>query len=426
MSVLQGCKSCAYEKQHQVVVDRSRTQKEWASVIGCGASSIGRHWEHSDKKDAITTASPSGKYKWEFSESDFDGNSAPYDREVTSNDVEDFLRSKGLNPDDWDYSFRFSEWEQRSKNGQTHTLHAFRVSGRRKQSAVTAANLDYITEYLRSWQLPVPEQEPVTVSDSSFVLIPTDFQIGKVDWNGGTPETIDQVMQSFANAGYFALEHKPKEIVLIDAGDIVENIYSTSSQLGTNDLGLPHQVAAAFELMLAGIKLLAPLSPSLKYVCVPSNHGAHRLAPKSPAGAVHEDWGIMLAKILRTAVKLSPALAHVEVIIPDDYHDSLSFDTAGTCIGVVHGHQTGSPDKIGDWWRGQSHGNMPTARARILVTGHWHSLRVQQSGDARYIIVGAASDRGSSWFTNNRGERSDSGIVGFTTRRNDWADLQIF
>lgn len=424
MSVLQGCKSCAYEKQHQVVVDRSRTQKEWASVIGCGASSIGRHWEHSDAKNAITTASPKGKYKWEFSESDFDGNSAPYDREVTSNDVEDFLRSKGLNPDDWDYSFRFSEWEQRTKNGQTHTLHAFRVSGRRKQSAITAANLDHLTDYLRSWELP--PAKPVTVSDSSFVLIPTDFQIGKVDWNGGTPETIDQVMQSFANAGHFAVEHKPKEIVLIDAGDIVENIYSTSSQLGTNDLGLPHQVAAAFELMLAGIKLLAPLSPSLKYVCVPSNHGAHRLAPKSPAGAVHEDWGIMLAKILRTAVKLSPALAHVEVIIPDDYHDSLAFDTAGTCIGVVHGHQTGSPDKIGDWWRGQSHGNMPTARARILVTGHWHSLRVQQSGDARYIIVGAASDRGSSWFTNNRGERSDSGIVGFTTRRNDWADLQIF
>ena len=423
MSELQGCKTCAYENSTGIVVDRSKTQKQWAALIGVGQSSIGRHWEHSDK-NAKTTESPTGSYKWEFSESDFDGNSPAYDRELSSNDVEDFLRTKGLDPDEWDYSFRFSEWEQRTKDGGTHTLHAFRVAGRRKAAPVSQANLNYITEYMRSWELP--KADPVTVSDSSFVLIPTDFQIGKVDWNGGTPETVDQVMSSFARAGQFAVDTKPKEIVLIDAGDIVENIYSTSSQLGTNDLGLPHQVAAAFELMLAGIKLLAPLSPSLKYVCVPSNHGAHRLAPKSPAGAVHEDWGIMLAKIIRTAVKLSPALAHVEVIIPDDYHDSLSFTTAETCIGVVHGHQTGSPDKIGDWWKGQSHGNMPTARARILVTGHWHSLRVQQSGDARYIIVGAASDRGSSWFTNNRGERSDSGIVGFTTRRNDWADLQIF
>lgn len=422
MSIMQGCKTCAWENLHNTQVDDSRSQEQWAKIVGVGSSSINRHLKHVNKRPA--TDSPDGAYKWVFSDTEFDGNSQAYDRELSTNDVEDFLLTKGLNPDEWDYTFRFSEWEQRTKNGEVHIMHAFKVSGRRKAVAVTAANLDYITEYMRSWELP--KADPANTQDHSFVLIPTDFQIGKVDWNGGTQETVDQVMGSFARAGWFAVQNKPKEIVLIDAGDIVENIYSTSSQLGTNDLGLPHQVAAAFELMLAGIKLLAPLAPSLKYVCVPSNHGSHRLAPKSPAGAVHEDWGIMLAKIMRTAVKLSPDLAHVEIIIPDDYHDSLSFTTAETCIGVVHGHQTGSPDKIGDWWKGQSHGNMPTARARILVTGHWHSLRVQQSGDARYIIVGAASDRGSSWFTNNRGERSDSGIVGFTTRRNDWADLQIF
>lgn len=422
MSIMQGCKICAWENLHNTQVDDSRSQEQWAQIVGVGSSSINRHLKHVNKRPA--TDSPDGAYKWVFSETEFDGNSQAYDRELSTNDVEDFLLTKGLNPDEWDYTFRFSEWEQRTKNGEVHILHAFKVSGRRKALAVTAANLDYITEYMRSWELP--KADPANTQDHSFVLIPTDFQIGKVDWNGGTQETVDQVMGSFARAGWFAVQNKPKEIVLIDAGDIVENIYSTSSQLGTNDLGLPHQVAAAFELMLAGIKLLAPLSPSLKYVCVPSNHGSHRLAPKSPAGAVHEDWGIMLAKIMRAAVKLSPDLAHVEIIIPDDYHDSLSFDTAETTIGVVHGHQTGSPDKIGDWWKGQSHGNMPTARARILITGHWHSLRVQQSGDARYIIVGAASDRGSSWFTNSRGERSDSGIVGFTTRRNDWADLQIF
>src|SRR5512137_2704145 len=116
MSELQGCKTCAYENETGIAVDRSKTQKVWASIIGIGQSSIGRHWEHSDK-NAKTTESPTGTYKWEFSESDFDGNSAPYDRELSSNDVEDFLRTKGLNPGDWDYSFRFSEWEQRSKDG---------------------------------------------------------------------------------------------------------------------------------------------------------------------------------------------------------------------------------------------------------------------------------------------------------------------
>lgn len=422
MSVMQGCKTCIWENLNNTQIDNSKSYAQWAEIIGVGASSIGRHFKHAVRRPA--SDAPDGSYKWVFSETEFDGNSPAYATELDINDVEEFLLSKGLDPAEWDYTFRFSEWEQRTKDGQTHTLHAFKVSGRRKQSQQVIQSLETYTELIRSWKLT--PRKPVETTERSLVLIPTDFQIGKVDWNGGTPETVEQVMQSFANAAHFAQENKPNEIVLIDAGDIVENIYSTSSQLGTNDLGLPHQVAAAFELMLAGIKLMSEHAPNVKYVCVPSNHGAHRLAPKSPAGAVHEDWGIMLAKILRTAVKLSPSLSHVQVIIPDDYHDSLSFETNETVIGVVHGHQTGSPDKIGDWWRGQSHGNMPTARARILVTGHWHSLRVQQSGDARYIIVGAASDRGSSWFTNNRGERSDSGIVGFTTRANDWADLQLF
>lgn len=419
-----NCKVCAYEHATDTKIDNSKHIKHWIALTGLSRSSLYRHLQNHSEQPVTVSDNAKGAYSFHLSEHDFEGESAATEKVQDANDVEKFLLSKGLNPDEWEYSFRFSEWEQRTRDGEVHTLHAFKVSGKRKVGALAQIDLEEYTEYVRSWTIPAPVAKHV--NDRSLVLVPTDFQIGKVDWNGGTPETVDQVMQSFANAGYFAVENKPSEIVLIDAGDIVENIYSTSSQLGTNDLGLPHQVAAAFELMLAGIKLLAPLSPSLKYVCVPSNHGAHRLAPKSPAGAVHEDWGIMLAKILRTAVTLSPSLSHVEVIIPDDYHDSLSFTTSGTCIGVVHGHQTGSPDKIGDWWKGQSHGNMPTARARILVTGHWHSLRVQQSGDARYIIVGAASDRGSSWFTNNRGERSDSGIVGFTTEGNDWADLQLF
>ena len=37
-------------------------------------------------------------------------------------------------------------------------------------------------------------------------------------------------------------------------------------------------------VMLTGIQMLAPLAPSPKYAWVSSNHGAHRIGPKSPAG----------------------------------------------------------------------------------------------------------------------------------------------
>lgn len=264
-------------------------------------------------------------------------------------------------------------------------------------------------------------------SPHTEIIVPSDLQIGKVDWHGGTQDTIDQALESFWQFREFVRMTEPQEIVMMDAGDIIENIYNTSSQLGTNDTDLPHQVEIASHIMLEGIKMLAPMSPSLKYKAVPSNHGAHRLGAKSPAGDVHADYGIVIAKMLGRAMTLNPeSFGHVAVQVPEAYFDSLYFETSGSQIGMVHGHQAAGADKLGDWWKGQSHGNMPLSKARILVAGHWHSLRLYQSGDARWVMIGPASDRGSSWFTNARGESSQSGMLAFSVVNNQWSNVTIY
>lgn len=422
------CKVCNWEKENRQEVDHSLGIRGVCDLVGCGRSSYYRHLEHSVKLginpalDANAVADNiTGTYRWELGSEDFVGNSPATPEAPTDNDVEKFLRERGLNPDEWDYTFRFSEWEQGSKTG-TKVLNAFRVSGRRK---IAREAPKWAETYIDTIKGFTPATiDPVT-SDESLIIVPTDFQIGKVDLYGGSGDTVEQVLNSFSKAAEYAKLHKPKEICIVEAGDIVENIFNVSSQLGTNDLGLPHQVAVAFELMLAGLQMLAPLAPKIKYIAVPSNHGAHRIGPKSPAGNSHEDWGIVLATILRSAAKVSPALEHLEVIMPELHIESLSFETCGTTIGVTHGHQASSPDRIGDWWAKQTHGNMPVARARILITGHWHSFRVQQSGDARWIFVGPTSDRGSSWFMNKTGEQSQSGMLAFRTTNNTWSDIQI-
>ena len=417
------CRVCNWEDNNHITVTRDQPERYWVALTGIAKSTINRHLNLHAGNGEKQKPEPTTGYKWEQSETEFDGQSTPYEHDLDVNDVEQFLQTKGLNPNEWDYTFRFSEWEQRTKDGETHVLHAFKVSGKRKQNYISPEITEPILDVIRSWKFEAPAAEDRT---GSFIICPADLQIGKVDWNGGSPETVKQVMQSFRNAAQYCIENKPAEIVVIDAGDIVENIWSTSSQLGTNDLGLPHQISVAFELMLAGIKMLAPLAPSIRYVAVPSNHGQHRLSYKSPAGAVHEDWGLMLARILDTAAEHIETLQHLEVVTTGDYYYSLSFETSESYIGVLHGHQTGSPDNIGKWWAGQSHGEMPTARARILITGHWHSFRVQQSGNERWVMVCPSSDRGSSWFTNNKGERSTTGMLGFSTANNEWWDLQIF
>lgn len=263
-------------------------------------------------------------------------------------------------------------------------------------------------------------------SAATLVVCIADLQIGKVDWNGGTQDTVEQVLNSVARAVEIAASARYDEILLIDAGDIIENIYNTSSQLGTNDRDLPHQVEIASHVVLESIKMLAPLTNKLRYLAVPSNHGAQRLGKGSPAGDVHADYGIVIANMLSAALRLNPtAFGHVEVVTPAKGHESLYVESSGSQIGVVHGHQANNPGAITTWWKGQTHGGMPVGQARILIAGHYHSLRVEQSGDAKWLFVCPSSDRGSSWYTNKTGEASESGVLIFETFDNKWQNLEI-
>jgi hypothetical protein len=414
------CRTCHYEQTTGEIVDKSKSALAWAKIIGIGATSVKRHFknhltdEYGEKTNLPKDFEGVNGYSWNVAETDFAGTSRPTEEELTANDVEKFILSKGLDPKEWDYTWRFSEWEQNSKIKGLTTLHAFKVTGRRKKKeARELIDPKEFQDILGSFVYKPKKIDTLT----SLVLVATDFQLGKTDWNGGHKETIEQVLQSFHKAAEFAKKEKVDEIVVVDAGDIIENIYNTSSQLATNSLSLPAQISQAFKLVLTGLKILSEVT-TVRYVAVTSNHGAHRLGPKQMAGNVHDDWGIALADMIRDSTE-------IEVITPDPFHESLIFETSGSHIGVVHGHQAGGPDKVGDWWKGQSHGNMPTAQARILISGHWHSFRMYQSGDARWVFVGPASDRGSSWFTNARGEWSESGMLAFLTRDNLWADPKI-
>jgi predicted phosphodiesterase len=106
-------------------------------------------------------------------------------------------------------------------------------------------------------------------------------------------------------------------------------------------------------------------------------------------------------------------LPNVRFAFPDKLMESMTVQLDTARIGLVHGHQFGSPDKAGDWWAKQDHGRMPTWDADLLLVGHWHSYRQSQSGDGRWIIIGPASDPGSSWFSNIQGERATAGMNAF-------------
>jgi hypothetical protein len=383
----------------------------WARSIGVNEASVRRHLKH------IVKHVSNGPQTTEESSDGSKAVTAIRSRAVTLADARAWISATGDNPDDYTLSIRSiaygtDMWSNRMSATPKHV-----------KGSVSAIDTDDLWAAINSWT-------PAAVSHKSFapetfVVCAADLQAGKTDFGLKSPDLAKRVLESFAKAAAIATETRYAEIVLADLGDIVENINSTSSQRATNDLAITEQIRLARRLMLEGIKMLAPLTDSLVYVAVPSNHGSVRIGPKSPENHVLDDYGIEIAEQLRDICNESDKLSNVTVIIPEQSAETLAYTTSGTTLGFAHGHQAQSPDSLGKFWQGQSHGRMPLATADIALFGHYHSFRVQQSGDARWLMVSPASDNGSSWFTNKTGERSQAGMLSFVTSGGQWTELKI-
>ncbi len=256
-----------------------------------------------------------------------------------------------------------------------------------------------------------------------------DLQVGKVDALGGTDELLERVFSSLYAAADRAKRDKPEQIVLWDLGDIIENFTNTNQQRETNDLDLVTQIRVARRILVEAIKLLAPLAPELVFASVPSNHCQVRtgLGNKAAASNSDNDFGLEINTQVQDVFEGRQEFSNVVFVRPQSLSEALTVTTGdGTVIGAVHGHQGRSQDKMGEWWKGQSHGRRDNLHnADILLYGHFHNMRVQHSGDARWLIGAPTSDNGSTWFSAKSGETSKNGMLVFTTRRGQWAHLEI-
>lgn len=273
-----------------------------------------------------------------------------------------------------------------------------------------------------------PEIRPRVLNPETFVVCLADFQIGKVDMNGGTEQTVQRVLDAVGRIVEKIKRDKPSEVVVMDNGDIIENYENTAKQAQTNDLPLTEQIRVARGLLTKALLMIAPHTPRLTLVSVPSNHCQVR-KDREAVNFPNDDFGLDISHTIEERFNDNPALAHVRFVRPDDaFSEALTYTTYdGTKIGAVHGHQVNSPEKMNDWWKGQSHGRRNGLHeADVLVVGHFHSFRILPSGDDRYIFFAPSSDNGSSWFTNSKGDWSAPGVLTFKVQSGSWNDIQIF
>jgi hypothetical protein len=187
------------------------SSREAGKVLGVGKSTVNRYREvakinggfvpQADKYTGGNAASLSTK---------FDGSlevesAGPVPQ--SKGEIDDVMRGRGFDPDLYDFTYRFSSWEAPDGEGGVRTMYAARAGATPKRLNKIAEALD-VTELLdavRDWTFtPVYSGRPAS---ADFVLAFADPQIGKVDVNGGTVDTTEQVMHRNLQGGEAQRNH---------------------------------------------------------------------------------------------------------------------------------------------------------------------------------------------------------------------------
>jgi hypothetical protein len=265
-----------------------------------------------------------------------------------------------------------------------------------------------------------PKTPKATETGKVFIACLADYQVGKVDHRGGSKELIQRVLASYDRIEAQLKVGKYERIYALDLGDIIEGIENAANmnQLVTNDLSVMQQVDLAASLVWDFLKMATKYAP-VTYASIGSNHCQWRVNKQTIGKPGRDDWGIVILQQLRrlaTEVGLP-----VTFLVPHEQEESLIFDAFNDgfhLVGIAHGHQFSRPENALTWWRQNTFGNQTISAASILLTAHFHHLRVVEAGashngGSRFWVQATTSDNGSSWFKRVSGEDSVPGITCF-------------
>jgi predicted phosphodiesterase len=285
----------------------------------------------------------------------------------------------------------------------------------------TSAALD-LDELVKAAKVKAGKKQAPT-GDRAFLVALGDLQLGKMDGDGveGTYSRFYECTE----AAVKRLKQLRKQqsigpIYLAHLGDCIEGFVSRGgANTWRTTLTLTEQVRLYRRMLLEQIKLLAPLTDQLVVAGIPGNHDeANR-----PLHTYGDSWAIEAAVQVADALSLSGNYDHVSVVVPERDELSVTLDMCGTMVGMVHGHQFRRGDAI-KWWAGQAHGRHMIGDADLLIAGHKHHLRVEDSAPRTFIQV-PSLEAESTWYRHSTGQGGNPGIVTMTVGGGSWADLQV-
>jgi len=265
--------------------------------------------------------------------------------------------------------------------------------------------------------------------DTAFVVAGYETQWGKLD-QGGSEQILDNLFTSHEKSVAIFKEHKKRgragHVTLLLVGDCLENGGVSQggaiNAAGRIDMTLSEQLRVYRRTLQVMVMDWLEQSETLTVAVVGGNHDNVERNGKIERN-VRDSWALEGASSVADAMDLSGYGDRIAWVMPQPNEVTVSLMVAGTQIGLIHGHQTRG--KMRDYVANHALSREAFGGSDIIVSGHYHHLKVDQIGPKTVHIQTPALEGGSDWYRHATGISSPAGNVTFLTRDGAWNSLEV-
>ena len=261
----------------------------------------------------------------------------------------------------------------------------------------------------------------VFTGDATLNVVLADWQMGKAD-HGGVEGTIERVIDARDAVIERARELRKigrgiAHLNVLWTGDSVEGcVGHYPSQTFAVELDRRDQVKVTRRLLTDSLQAWAKHFEGITVAAVGGNHGENRNAGgKAFTGSHDNDDLAIVEQVSEILAANKEAFGHVRFVIARDSL-TVTIPSAGWVLGITHGHVarsgSGTEQKLRQWWERQAAGRQPIGDSDVLVTGHYHHLRMADWGGCVWLQA-PALEGGSEWWRVSMGEMSQIGMLTF-------------
>jgi hypothetical protein len=338
----------------------------------------------------------------------------------------ELIQSFGFDPDCWRIvgDIACNKWQGhypiespdglRDYEARWNFQYKFRI--REKAANTFQLNSDDLRRFVLSAK---PAKQAPPTGEAAFAVCLSDFQLGKSDGDGTEgivqrfTDRIEMVKDRVRGLRKSGVELGP--LYVFGLGDLVEQCKGQYPQQPfAADTNLVDQIMAVQGLIVKALKAWAPLFERVVVPCVGGNHGeANRVDGKNVTDTGDNIDVLIFREAEMILRENQDAFGHISFVIPRTELD-LTLDVCGTTTAIAHGHMFESgptpTKKAENWWKGQAFGEQPAGDARLLLSGHYHSLQVNAGGIKTHIQA-PAMEGGSLYWRDKTGQEAAKGLL---------------